>query len=682
MNRLIPLVAITALLLASLGTLHAAEPCAEVSDKTLVAWASPANLQQQGAGVVAMMRGTQFDAIVLGEILRGRWMPGSDFFRRTERNQAAWLAETAGPGQQVQIAIVYSGSHITVYRDGQPYADYETGGRQSFPRRGDVLIGVRYRAGSGTETGFFSGDIEEVRIYDRALDTDQVKALTPGSPSDPKPLGMWTFDGGSVHDRMNNYPRGYLQNGATIVDGKLRLDGRGQYMLVTDEQPVQAERVQAGFFTPQRVGQMWDTWVYFHEGKYYQYYLAGPGGRWDGHELAVSEDGVQWSEHGVVIKPREGVTWMGTGHIWKSPDFDRNHTWVMNYSEWFGPKQDIMFVTSTDLLHWTKVDERFRFVQDARWYKPQGRWDCIDTVPRTDGGLYGYFTADPIRDKVSYPCCGFGMAESRDGITWTALPPPQGDISGEFGGIQQLGQRYYILISEGRVAVGDRPEGPFYAQKKNANVFGGGCDIYFPRFFHNAPSGPLVNHFYHNGPVFSAPLKAVEVDSDGILRLKWWHGNEKLKAKRIETTLVGASGSCAASMRMFDQRLPQNKVHVIEGVLGLTNADVTGTDPSGADWRGIFFDHGDGCGDFLAVDRDSTSFGQMRGDGGGLQVQQTIRREIDFGPTPNFRLVIKHNMAELYVNDYLMNLKRVKWNGRIGVIGDTGSAEESGSLAE
>ena len=128
-------------------------------------------------------------------------------------------------------------------------------------------------------------------------------------------------------------------------------------------------------------------------------------------------------------------------------------------------------------------------------------------MQRADGGLYGYFTADPVRDKVSYACCGFGMAESRDGITWTALPPPQGDISGEFGGIQKLGQRYFILISEGRVAVGDRPTGPFYAQQKNPNVFGQGCDIYFPRFFHNAPGGPLVNHFYNNGPVFA---RAVE----------------------------------------------------------------------------------------------------------------------------------------------------------------------------
>lgn len=83
------------LLLANAVALsRAAESCGEISDKTLAAWLSPANLQQRGAGVVSMMRGEQFDAIVLGEIQQGRWMPGSDYFRRTARNQAAWPAET------------------------------------------------------------------------------------------------------------------------------------------------------------------------------------------------------------------------------------------------------------------------------------------------------------------------------------------------------------------------------------------------------------------------------------------------------------------------------------------------------------------------------------------------------------------------------------------------------------
>ncbi|MCU0959341.1 MAG: hypothetical protein MUF48_04490 [Pirellulaceae bacterium] len=646
------------------------EPAQEVplADKTLVAWVLPANLEQQGSGAVALMDGEQFDAIVLGEILRGRWMPGSDFFRRTQRDQSGWPAETATADQLVQIAIVYAGHQVTLYRNGQLYARYDAGGQQPFARRGDVLIGARYRAGMGTETGFFAGDIEEVRIYDCALDADQISRLAPGHVGDVKPLGMWTFDDGSLEDRMGHYPRGYLQNGATIVDGRLRLDGRGQYMVVTHEAPWQAEKVQAGFFTPQRVGQMWDTWVYYHEGRFYQYYLAGPGGRWDGHELAVSEDGVHWTEHGVMIKPRAGVTWMGTGHIWETPDGGTSRTWVMNYSEWFGPKQDIMFATSTDLLTWTKVDEKHRFVQDTRWYQELGRWDCIDTIRRQDGSLYGYFTADPDRAKIPYDCCGFGMAESPDGISWTALSPPPGDISGEFGGIQPLNGRYYILISEGRVAVGDRPEGPFLGQRKNHNLFGTGCDIYFPRFFHNAPGGPLVNHFYTGGPVFAAPLKALAVDDEGILRLKWWKNNDLLKARRLETSLVAADAGYHPSIRLFDQPLPSHKVHVIEGVSGVADAGQTELDATGHVRRGIYLDQGDGHGQFLAFGRASSSFGDMRADGSGAEVQQTSRREIDFGPSLTFRLVIKYNMAELYINDYLMNLKRVKWNGRLGLI--------------
>jgi hypothetical protein len=356
---------------------------------------------------------------------------------------------------------------------------------------------------------------------------------------------------------------------------------------------------------------------------------------------------------------------MGTGHIWKSPDFGRNHTWVINYSEWFGDKQDIMFATSTNLLDWTKVDEKHRFVQDKRWYKEKGRWDCIDTVLRPDGSLYGYFTADPDPAKVTYRPCGFGFAESKDGITWTALPPIEGDISGEFGGIQKIGEKYYIIISEGRVAVGDRPEGPFYSQKKNTNVFGAGCDIYFPRFFHNAPGGPLVNHFYQNGTVHAAPLKSVEVGADGILRLKWWSGNDKLKATLVETKLVGVGTNYAASLRLFDKKLDLGRAYVIEGVI----SDVL-PQAKGEGKHGLFFDHGNGTGHCLLFASDAVRFGEIKADGSGLKVLQTSSRDMDFGSSLSFRLVILGDMMELYVNDYLMNLKRVKCNGQMGFMGD------------
>ena len=62
-------------------------------------------------------------------------------------------------------------------------------------------------------------------------------------------------------------------------------------------------------------------------------------------------------------------------------------------------------------------------------------------------------------------------------------------------------------------------------------------------------------------------------------------------------------------------------------------------------------------------------FGEIKADGTNLKVLQTSQRDLMLGPTLKFRLVMKGDMLELYVNDYLMNLKRVKCNGQIGFMG-------------
>lgn len=288
-----------------------------------------------------------------------------------------------------------------------------------------------------------------------------------------------------------------------------------------------------------------------------------------------------------------------------------------------------------------------------------------------DDGIAGRVGSCCPGKKVPYDCCGFGFAESLDGVTWTALPPVAGDVSGEFGGIHRIGAKYYLLLSEGRVAVGDQPTGPFHAQAQNPNAFGTGCDIYFPRFFHNAPDGPLVNHFYTAGPVFAAPLKAVEVDANDILRLKWWPGNDKLKARRLTTSLLGGAAD-AVAVRMLDQRLPLDRVHVLEGNMTAARRPSAVGDTEAAVGPGIYLDHDDGVGAFLVVGQESVSFGRMKADGSESKVLQTIGRGLAFGPSPSFRLVVKHDMMELYVNDYLMNVKRFTWNGRLGVIGEAG----------
>ena len=88
-------------------------------DKTLVVWAAPANLSQRGGAALTIDANgiDRFDGIVFGELELRVWMPGSNGFMRTEQKQADWPKETAGPDEFVQIAIVYRGREVTVYRN-------------------------------------------------------------------------------------------------------------------------------------------------------------------------------------------------------------------------------------------------------------------------------------------------------------------------------------------------------------------------------------------------------------------------------------------------------------------------------------------------------------------------------------------------------------------------------------
>jgi hypothetical protein len=655
----------------------AAEPAAAVAapaaapaalrDKTLVAWVRLADLLQTGSGVLAIQDGDEFDAITFGERAAGRWMAGSAGFSRTQdpAAQQALAPETATPDQWLQVAVVYRGKQIEIWRDGQRYAAYEAPNQQTYAAKSELYLGLRCLYAKQYH-GFLKGAINEARIYNSALDSAALAQLKPGVLSAPKPLGCWTFDDGSVKDVMGHYPDAQLIGTAKIKDGALVLDGQGYALISRRLSPsYRPPTAQAGFYTPpHRVGEMWDSWLEWHEGVYYMYHIAGPFNRWDAHEIAVSPDGVHWDYQGVAVKPRPQTTWVGTGHVWKSPAFASNGLWVLNYSECMADnKQDIMFATSPDLVHWTKVDESLRFVQDTRWYKALGRWDCIDAIAGDDGWLYGYFTADPDPAKVNYPHCGFGFARSKDGLHWEAQPPVPGNMTGEFGGIQKIGDKYYITVSEGRVAVASSPKGPFVGQLKNPNIFGG--DIYFPRFFHTAPDGPLMNHFYTAGPIYAAPLKAINIDAEGILRLVWWPGNDKLKAAKLPATLRARQGA----IQWLDATLDVNQTLVIEG-----SAHVPEATPAAGALLGLLIDQGNAAAECVAFERTRTLFGDVQLDAQplALSVRHTANRDLDLGALQHFRILLNRDLMEVYVNGYLTILTRVKNTGRLGLL--TGSA--------
>lgn len=144
--------------------------------KTLEAWVSPANLDQKGGGVLALETTKEhgFDAIVFAEKDAQQWVAGSNFFKRSERLNAP--AETAKPGEFVHVAVTYAADgKIAFYRNGQPYgASYAKPPLLEFPAdSARVLLGLRHK---GAGNGFFAGEIEEARLYDRALNAEEIAA--------------------------------------------------------------------------------------------------------------------------------------------------------------------------------------------------------------------------------------------------------------------------------------------------------------------------------------------------------------------------------------------------------------------------------------------------------------------------------------------------------------------------
>jgi len=157
-------------------------------EKTLEAWVALATLEQGGGGIITVEadEGRSFDGIVFAERQPRRWVAGSEFYRRTRDLESA-TDETSKPGQLVHVALVYQRDHtITMFRNGQPYgAAYqwsgELGAFDTFPAGASrLLFGKRHTGGGKT---MLAGEIEEARLYDRALSREEIASSFTAGPN-------------------------------------------------------------------------------------------------------------------------------------------------------------------------------------------------------------------------------------------------------------------------------------------------------------------------------------------------------------------------------------------------------------------------------------------------------------------------------------------------------------------
>lgn len=321
-------------LLGGLTCARAAEAETLLRDKTLVAWVALDTLEQAGGSALTIETADGvFDGIVYGEVLAHRWMPGSNHYLRTDKNQNAWAAETAGPGDCVQVAIVYRGPDITMYRNGEPYAQYTAANPPAtFGPHLTVLFGKRHLDAMDRERTL-TGRIRDARIYDRPLDRAAIQALRPGQSGELKPWAWWSFADEGLREKTGRFTHIKLMGDVRIDQGSLVLTGKGATVICSVDVaggqapstgPVPAEVIRSArwlrerlladpyrpgyhFCTPEDMGVPGDpNGAFYHDGRYHLMYLynrSGSGFCW-GH--LSSADLVHWRHHPDAIGPGDG----------------------------------------------------------------------------------------------------------------------------------------------------------------------------------------------------------------------------------------------------------------------------------------------------------------------------------------------------------------------------------------
>jgi len=288
-----------------------------IGDKTLVAWVTPANLSEKGGSVLTIEKGGgAFDAIVFGELATGRWMAGSNNHSRTQKPQSG-APETSTGTRLVQIAIVYREKQITVYRNSQKYAQYTTGGAERFDTESMILIGLRHRDAAAANR-FFTGSIDDVRIYNRALSQTEVAALLPNKLTGAKPLAWWNFERGTIADQMNTFPATILVGGARVHDGRLHLDKSGAHLMATKDVP-KLGPPRAGSKNVDKTARALRERL-----------LSDP--HRPGYHFTIPEG------RGMPFDPNGAIFWKGRYHLFYIFQDERGHNWG--------------HVSSTDLFHW------------------------------------------------------------------------------------------------------------------------------------------------------------------------------------------------------------------------------------------------------------------------------------------------------------------------------------------
>ena len=520
----------------ALSILPLCVPATAGTDKTLVSWVCLANTTQQGGSALTIQRADQFDGIVFGETTAGKWMAGSNYYNRTQKDQQANTVEKADAKTLVQMAIVYQGNRVAIYRNGEPYASYEAANIDLLAAKDNMAVfGLRHQ-GAGTGQ-CLNGSIEDARIYDRALTAEEIRKFEPDKESVIKPYAWWTFEKGRETDLTGRFPVNNLSGGARIEGGRLVLDGAAPTLIAAAKKTAEPGTVEIDI--PAMPADPPDDWPIYHllhpgpggampgdpncafywKGEYHLHYIYNHR---EGFAFAhvSSKDLVHWKWHPTTLTP--GFTghgmFSGTGFITKD-----GKPAIIYHGQGSGRNQ-LAFALDDKLEKWTKP---------------------VPIIPKDASGQEAKFNNwDPdcwLNGDTYYALSGGGnpsLMKSADLKDWTFLGPLLSDEYSDKIGMKKeediscanmfrIGNKWMLLcISHGlgcRYYLGDF-KNEKYLPEFQAMMSWNGNNYFAPESVLAKDGRRVMWAWQLNVPVAPCGIQSLprelELPADGVLRIK------------------------------------------------------------------------------------------------------------------------------------------------------------------
>jgi len=443
-------------------------------------------------------------------------------------------------------------------------------------------------------------------------------------------------------------------------------------------------------------GAMWDPSVFWHDGRYHAVMMHNPDGT-NGLDatrglIAVSDDGVHWQDGWEIMPERElssGTKFFKAFIARIGPRFILNHG-VFRKD---GRQNTLRFYESCDLRNWTYL---FSSSPDAAWYNTDGRWDHMYALPKDEADPAAGFWGYPVATTKPGLPRALGMTETLDGRAWKTLPPPEiewGDTPQkdlEIGGCERIGGKYVIIGGEHNylsggysmyTLVGDGPRGPFRPAPDTFRLCGTssracGWGVSFLAAWARGKDGELLISNYAAVPsgTWLLPLRKA-VYADGHLRLGWWPKNDALKGEPIASVAAALSLDAAPGERKLSWLAPAFDLErgmLMEGSVcanakgGNGAAGFAFMEPAGRTMEIRLGIGADGQQE-THIGRYDEASGFKSEDTTG-QGCATVRGLCD-GVEHRFRLLVRHDLFELYVDDLLMQTYTYRpAGGRVGLL--------------